>query len=271
MPNGIIIKLQQYCDTYNIPIEHIVDVISDLKVIPMIRGKAFEFTVTNVLKNFLPQSRWKVEHLNIQAQPGTHDIDVAVTKLSSTKRINIECKLAKNNSFQIKGNSAMFRVKCMRSRTVSDNAMATRMARNYRVSRELILMHADSYREQDFDFVITSLGNSFWETKNNIYTFNGNISQFNLLKKLFPSRFSTFNNFQKDTFKFLLFARSKDIVVSTRNGLSCQRRKCIKNGTGGNCGFIPNYPIVSINDVANGRSPWKLIETAERKFNNFLT
>jgi hypothetical protein len=55
MPNDarILLQVKQYCKKYDVPIESIVDVISDLKVIPMIRGKAFEFAASVLLKTKL--------------------------------------------------------------------------------------------------------------------------------------------------------------------------------------------------------------------------
>ena len=69
-----------YCEKYNIPIAHLVDVISDLKVIPMVRGKAFEFSAADRLKSTLNQKNWLVKQLLLNAQQGTHDIDVSVER-----------------------------------------------------------------------------------------------------------------------------------------------------------------------------------------------
>ncbi len=52
----IILELELYCKKYDIPLGNIIEVISDLKVIPMIRGKAFEFTAANKLKALLSAS-----------------------------------------------------------------------------------------------------------------------------------------------------------------------------------------------------------------------
>src|SRR3989338_2937159 len=124
---NILKKIQDYCRKYDIAIKYLLDVISDLKVIPMIRGKSFEFSVSDLLKSKLSKN-WKVENLNINAQQGTHDIDVQITRINDKKKIRVECKLTKNDSFQINQEGAEIRVKCMRSRTFSDNPAATRMA-----------------------------------------------------------------------------------------------------------------------------------------------
>lgn len=266
---NILKKIQQYCKRYDIAIKYLLEVISDLKVIPMIRGKSFEFSVSDLLKSKLSRD-WRVKNLNINAQQGTHDVDVQITRILDKKKIRVECKLTKNDSFQINQDNAEIRVKCMRSRTFSDNPAATRMATHYGVDRAQLLIHADSYREQDFDFVITSLGNSMWTTLNNKYTFNGDIKQFNLLKKLFPDDFKDFKKFQQEAFNFLMFAKSSDLVASTNNNLKCTRKKCRDKGADTNCGFIPNYPIINLNDVATTNSPWKRISCIESEFNNFL-
>lgn len=265
----ILKKIRKYCKRYDIAIKHLLDIISDLKVIPMIRGKSFEFSVSDLLKSKLPKD-WKVENLNINAQQGTHDIDVLVTRTQDNKKIRVECKLTKNDSFQMNQNIAEIRVKCMRSRTFSDNLAAARMAMHYKISKDQVLIHADSYREQDFDFVITSLGNSMWTTIKEEYLFNGNLEQFNLLKSLFPSGFKNFKKFQREAFNFLMFARSSDLIVSPKNNLKCTRKKCKDKGTNVNCGFIPNYPTINLNDIAKSTGPWKRIQDIESAFNNFL-
>jgi hypothetical protein len=264
-------KLKDYCDYYNIPFENLVDIISDLKVVPMIRGKGFEFTVTSKLKQILPTTNWKVSNPTMNAQFDVHDVDVEVIRNRDGRKISIECKLAKKDSFRMRDNIPNFAVKCMRSRTVSDNDVATKLAERYGVPRTSVLMHADNYQPKDFDFVVTSLGNTFWTTLDKKYVFSGTKAQFEALSSLFPDHFgTTFTNtedFRRKTFDFLLIARSKDIAVSEENGIICVREKCIRSGNARTCGFIPNYPVVNLTDVANDRGPWKLISNASDLFN----
>lgn len=267
---NILNGIKNYCKNYDVLMKYLVEIISDLKVIPMIRGKSFEYSTSDRLKEEL-SDRWEVKNLNINAQPNIHDIDVLVIRKKDNKQIRVECKLTKNNSFIINNDIAKIRVKCMRSRTFSDNASAERMAKNYKVSKEALLIHADSYRKEDFNFVITSLGNSMWKTINNKYVFNGYKKYFDFLKNKFPNHFNNFHNFQQETFNFLLFAKASDIAVSTMNNLKCTRKKCKNNGTDKNCGFIPNYPIINLNDVEKNKGPWKMIKYIETEFNNFLT
>ena len=266
-------ELKKYCDYYDIPFEHIVNVMSDLKVIPMLRGKGFEYTVSDVLKILLSEDKWKIENPNINAQSEVHDVDVHIKRKKDNKEIRVECKLAKKDSISL-GENPHFQVKCMRSRTISDNEMATRMANRYGVSRESILAHADNYREGDFDFVITSMGNAFWTTEDNgSYIFKTDKEQIKEFSKLFPKSFSekdSIQEFKKKAFNFMLFAKSSDIKISLNNKIICARRKCIQEGNSKNCGFIPNYPIINLKELSEGKGAWKQLEDIEKESNNFL-
>ena len=42
-------ELIDFCELYNLPLEHLGATLKDPKVIPMIRGKAFEFSVKDRL------------------------------------------------------------------------------------------------------------------------------------------------------------------------------------------------------------------------------
>lgn len=280
MPNNIetdeiiLQKSKDYCTYYNLPFSHLVEIMSDLKVIPMLRGKGFEYIVSDKLIDMLSSSNWEVSNPNINAQSEIHDVDVFIHRRRDNREVRIECKLSKKDSFRINNSNPEFSVKCMRSRTISDNDMATRMAERYSVSREQILFHADNYRDDDFNFVITSMGNAFWVTEDKRYTFGGTNDDLNELKRLFPTHFSDTNmdDFKQKVFCFLLIARSEEIRVSVENNIRCTRRRCIENGTSTNCGFIPNYPIVNLQDVATGRAPWKILSDLDLDafLNNFL-
>lgn len=263
-------QLRDYCDKYNLPFEHIVTVMSDLKVVPMIRGKSFEYSVSDALKSLLG-SDWNIENPNINPQSGDHDADILVSKKGEDKKIRVECKLSAKGKFRHDNVHITAQVKCMRSRTVSDNEQATRMARAYGIPRELLVIHADNYRESDFDYVITSLGNVFWDTIDNNYQFNGSKGDFQILNSLFPSHFHSYNSFKTDSFNFLLFAKSSDIAANERNDISCRREKCKKNGTDTKCGFIPDYPIIHLDEVANGTSKWKMLDNLKSELINFYS
>ena len=71
-------EIQAYCDEYNIPIEHLAGTLYEPKVVPMVRGKAFEFSVMQALQKALPAKRWDVTKPAMNAQLGLHDTDVRV-------------------------------------------------------------------------------------------------------------------------------------------------------------------------------------------------
>ena len=264
-------KLNEYCNRYDIPKTHFIDILEDLKVIPMVRGKAFEFQTSDRLRTILNKSRWRVSNPLLNAQPGIHDIDVKITNEIKKVDINAECKMASRDSIKLSNGVLSFQVKCMRSRTIGHKGVAERLAREYGIDKKSVLAHADQYRTKDFGIVITSLGNAFWDTDNiGRYKFNLDEEMVRYLMTLFPSKF--LGNEKTDVLKrklkdFLLVAKSSDLIVSKTNRIVCRRRVCTKKE---NCGFIPNYPIVNLNDVANGKSPWKQIEVIETILRQFL-
>ena len=68
----------------------------------------------------------------------------------------------------------------------------------------------------------------------------------------------------------MLIAQSSTIIVNPNNNVVCTRRGCKRNGTSTNCGFVPNYPIVHLKQVSQGKSPWKLITDVEYILNKYL-
>ena len=90
-------KVKKYCEKYNIPILYLVETLYEPKVVPMIRGKAFEFSVMMALQKILPKKEWEVKKEVMNAQLGFHDIDVMVVHKPTKKVIHVECKLAKNS------------------------------------------------------------------------------------------------------------------------------------------------------------------------------
>jgi hypothetical protein len=146
IPTGDIIQdIRNYCDLYDIPIDHFIEIISDQKVIPMIRGKAIEFNTYDYLKNNLDSSKWDVIKLNLNAQPNSPDEDVVVKHLQSGLNIKIEVKSAVRGSFSLgakKVNVPFFKVKCHRSRSMLNSILN------------------DRYLASDFDILVTSPSNS---------------------------------------------------------------------------------------------------------------
>jgi hypothetical protein len=62
---------------YSLNIKYITEVLNDPKVIPMIRGKFFEFTVQDELSKILANN-YLVTNPRLNPQAGYHDIDVAI-------------------------------------------------------------------------------------------------------------------------------------------------------------------------------------------------
>lgn len=229
-------NLIAYCERYNIPLFYLAEIIDDPKVIPMIRGKAFEFTVAEKLQGMLEPSVWSITKPQINAQTGLHDIDVQVTHLPTNKTIRLECKLAKKGSCHVDGNYTTILVKCMRSRTLGEE-MIERLSPKIGIAKDVLRVHNDQYLQRDFDFVITSLGNAFFQTDSEgKFVFSPNQSQLPFLKN-FPG-----NNLQHETFHCLYIASSSDIAITPQNDVVCTRRKCQNKN---NCQFIPNYPIMT--------------------------
>jgi hypothetical protein len=53
-------QIQLFCDTYNIPHQYLLEILQDPKVIPMIRGKAFEFSALVRLQHILPTEHFQI-------------------------------------------------------------------------------------------------------------------------------------------------------------------------------------------------------------------
>lgn len=147
-------NIKSYCKKYNIPLVYLAEIVSDPKVIPMIRGKAFEFSAMLRLQNILPKSDWTVDKPIMNAQFGLHDMDVRVVHKKTKTIIGVECKLAGKGTFRtLKNGDSTIRVKCMRSRTLGDNK-AAELAAKLGLDTELLRVHNDQYVPTDFDVVL---------------------------------------------------------------------------------------------------------------------
>lgn len=161
-------NLYSVCSQYNLEIETLADTINDPKVIPMLREKAFEFTACNIIRKILPKNKYQVSNPKLNAQSSIKDIDVELHHLISNQKYALECKLSAKGSFRdkVKENDSLvsIRVKCMRSRTLGEIA-AARKANEIGMNKEILIIHNDQYLVNDFDFVITSIANAFYETE----------------------------------------------------------------------------------------------------------
>jgi hypothetical protein len=247
-------ELCEFCDRYDMKIEHLAKVLNTPKVIPMIRGKSFEFSVKDRLDIILPETQWEISNPYMNAQTGLHDIDVEITNRTTHKKYSVECKLAKKGSFKFHKGNFSVQVKCMRSRTLGVE-VAKKRAEKSGEHFEILTTHNDQYRTSDFNLVITSIGNAFYETnEEGVFFWSPKASADTFFKLLGLTG-------HQDTFNKMYVARSYELSSSTNNGISCTRKKCT-NKT--NCSFIPNYPIIRF-DPNTGKPlhPWYPIEEIE--------
>ncbi|TAE33254.1 MAG: restriction endonuclease [Candidatus Kapaibacterium sp.] len=255
-------KIEQYCDDYNIPIEYLADTLNDPKVIPMIRGKAFEFSVMIMLNNLLPSETWRAEKPILNPQLGSHDKDVVLTHLPTGKTVNIECKLAGKGKFtQTINGSTRIAVKCMRSRTLGAEMVAD-LAPKRGVAPEVLAIHNDQYMPADFDVVITSISNAFYQTNDESgFEWKPTPKQIQFLQKLNNDKSIS----DKDFAFFRMYAASSlELAVRKENGVVCTRKKCRNKE---DCGFIPNYPIMEFaSEETRPIARWLPLEDSEKLF-----
>ncbi len=113
-------RVSEYCDSYHIPRENLLDILEDQKVLPMIRGKATEYIGASILRQALDPRDWLVEKLNLNPQPGSADEDLSITFRRTGTRLRAETKNAVRASFKLKSRNLQiphFAVKCHKSRS----------------------------------------------------------------------------------------------------------------------------------------------------------
>jgi hypothetical protein len=246
-------SLNEFCGEHNIPIEDLHLICDDPKVIPMIRGKAFEFSLARLLKEHLPRD-YEISTPYMNAQQGLHDIDVKIKHLPSSREWSIECKLSKKGSYMLKNGIPTIRVKCMRSRTLGP-AKITELAPIWGYPEFVLKIHNDQYRGIEFDIVATSLANAFYITdEEGKFVFRPD----RINRGMGKAFIETNGLSQKSCFDTVFFARGDEIRALEANNVECTRGKCLDP----NCGFIPNYPIIDF-DPNNGLTPnppWVTIE-----------
>ncbi len=144
-------KINEYCVKYNIPLEHLSEILEDQKVLPMIRGKATEYNAFKLLTSSLDSSRWIVQKLNLNAQANQPDEDISITNKRSGDRLKVETKNAVRGSFQLgtqrhKIKEPHFRVKIHKSRSNISRVDTTN----------------DRYLLGEFDLVVCNLSNALF-------------------------------------------------------------------------------------------------------------
>lgn len=259
-------KAQDYCEKYNIPLLYLAETLYEPKVVPMIRGKAFEFSVMMVLQGILPKDEWKVDKQMMNAQTGFHDVDVRVIHKPTKKIVRVECKLSKKGGYRLFNNGdSEIRVKCMRSRTLG-TAKVKELAPKLGVSEKVLTIHNDQYLPADFDIVITSIGNAFYDTdkKTNMFEWNPTKDGKSFLKKIGASSGDNLKDF---AFNKMFIAKAEDLTIG-HNSIKCTRAKC-KNKK--KCGFIPNYPIIRFDKKSNQpKNGWLPIKDSVSIFKQFV-
>ena len=260
-------KIEEYCNKYNIPLLYLADTLYEPKVIPMIRGKSFEFSVIMTLQGILPKNEWKVYKVSISEELSFHDTDVRTFHKRTGKGIRVECKLAKKEGYSRRadGHSEIY-VKCMRSRTLGF-AKVKELAPKLGVAEQSLAVHNDQYLSADFDVVVTSIANAFYRTnkKTGLTEFNPTDLEIEFLKLLKPSNGENLKDF---AFHRMYIARSIDLAVRPENRINCSRKKC-DNKT--NCGFIPNYPIIHFDASGKPTNGWIPIEESANVFRLFIS
>lgn len=147
-------SIKEYCDKYNIPIESLLDILEDQKVLPMIRGKATEYIAAVVLKQTLHTREWHVQKLNLNPQSNQYDEDISVTFSRTGRRLKVEAKSAVRGSFKIgskytKVQTPHFKVKCHKSRSNISKSETTN----------------DRYMADEFDVIICNISNALFKGK----------------------------------------------------------------------------------------------------------
>jgi hypothetical protein len=260
-------KIIEYCQKYNIPIEYLADTLYEPKVVPMIRGKAFEYSVIQKLQAILPANEWIVNKVTAGEEAFYHDTDVRVFHKRTGKTIRLECKLSKKEGYRrFPDGHSEIRVKCMRSRTLGD-AKVKELAPKLGIETKALAAHRDQYVAADFDVVVTSIGNAFYRTDSisYLYVWKPKKVEQEFLAKLG----STAPDSQKDfAFNSMFIAKTKDLIVSSSTGVVCTKKACSNKS---NCGFIPNYPIIKFEATSiQPSNPWVSIEQSQTFFKSIV-
>jgi hypothetical protein len=279
MMSDLIKNLEEFCIKYNILPESLLEIIQDPKVLPMIRGKAFEFSALAKFENFLDPTLWKIVKPKINPQFGSHDQDVVITHLETHTNIRVECKLAAKGRYRkvktkIEDKTQYFEidVKCMRSRTLGQER-AKQVSDQVNIPVDVIMIHNDQYLPNSFDIVVTSIANAFYETDEATGNFEWSPQE---KAKDFLETISNKNiidlqdesNLKDVIFDKVYIAKSNDLASVFENNIKCTRREC---KTPYSCGFIPNFPKI-VFDINTGKPlpPWFEIEDCLQVLQTFI-
>jgi hypothetical protein len=154
----------------------------------------------------------------------------------------------------------------MRSRTLGVARVAD-LAPRLGISPEVLSVHNDQYVSSNFDVVLSSIGNAFYETDNEsgLFEFRPTEEGKSFLEGLGASDSESLKNF---AFNKIYVAKTEDIAITHTSGVVCTRRNCRDPN---NCGFIPNYPIIRFEPRTNRpNNGWIPIEECLCFFENFV-
>jgi transcriptional regulator with XRE-family HTH domain len=250
--------LLKYCVEYDIQGSSLIRILRDPKVMPMIRGKGFEFSVEAKLNQILEPQKYTISTPFLNPQSGTEKTDVEVLRRIDGKTFHIECKLAQKGKFHAlkKNGGYYFRVKCMRSRTLGEEA-AQKMANKTGYTHTDHFIHGDQYLPSEFDFVVTSLANAFYETDDmGNFIWQPKSDGLKFLKSIGIEE-------ANQAFEQIFIAKSSDLAALLINQVQCSRKACTRKS---DCGFIPNYPQVFFDVHGNVQKPWYKLEEIEKLF-----
>jgi len=142
--------IKEYCSKYNIPIEYLVEILEDQKVVPMIRGKASEYNGAIFLQEYFENNiDWVVTKLNLNPQPDMNDQDLTIIHRKTAIQIRVEVKNATRDSFKDglrchKCKLPHLTIKCHKSRSYIKKVNTTN----------------DRYLLGEFDLIMSNTSNS---------------------------------------------------------------------------------------------------------------
>ncbi len=142
--------------------------------------------------------------------------------------------------------------------------MVKKLAPVMGIPEEQLQVHNDQYTPDSFDFIITSIGNAFYETDaEGKFVFSTALTKISFIKN-FKGR-----DLKKEIFNTLFIAPSKKIAIKKENKVSCTRKAC-KNPK--DCGFIPNYPEIKFeNNSLTPTNEWKPIDQVEILVHDYVS
>ncbi|MDZ7879266.1 MAG: hypothetical protein U5L45_16410 [Saprospiraceae bacterium] len=155
----------------------------------------------------------------------------------------------------------------MRSRTLGDSKVKE-LTPKIGVSEAVLKIHNDQYIPSDFDVVITSIANAFYTTneETDLFEWQPTAKAIGFLKRL--SGMNDLEKLQSFAYDQMYLSSSADLAITNQNNHKCSRKTC---PTPHNCGFIPNYPIITFpkNETAPNRT-WVVVENAVSFFTKIV-